>query len=485
MFMPSSSPIVYLAPGLYAASIGGLPLMAGMMVFACLCEFFFSTIIDKIRVILPKEICGLAFLIVGIQLGIIAFYQGFDSPKLSSIFYFVTILSVIVFFNVWCKGIWKNLGSLYAVIVGVALYAFFPSIFSSAKHLAPMAGNSSVFSLPHFHNLWRSGFSFDISLIPIFFLTAFTATVRVVGVALIANTYESGSSRPDYKMYRKALRGDAISGLISSLLTGVAINVSPVTTTLTIGAKCTSKVVAIGVMVIYFAISLSPFILSYIASMPNLLISSVLMWYAILLSTSGLQIMHPEKFEIREYYSIGLPLILAMTIWVHPEIYNGLPKNIARFINNPLSPALLLAIFLTLIFYIKSKKELSLGQKTFNRKILVAEIKQVTNEKINNEVLEYIASSLKYLTDLIYKYQSRETSIDVNISVSKMAVNVMLSYHGRLVNYQNLDKDTIFDLVEDEATYIGLKEYFRNPPNEISHRVSDDNIEYKLAYFID
>jgi hypothetical protein len=66
-----------------------------------------------------------------------------------------------------------------------------------------------------------------------------------------------------------------------------------------------------------------------------------------------------------------------------------------------------------------------------------------------------------------------------------MAVNVMLSYQGRLVNYQNLDKDTIFDLVEDEAAYIGLKEYFRNPPNEISHSVSDNNVEYKLAYFID
>jgi xanthine/uracil permease len=90
--------------------------------------------------------------------------------------------------------------------------------------------------------------------------------------------------------------------------------------------------------------------------MPNLLTSSVLIWYAILLSASGLQIMRPEKFEIREYYSIGLPLILAMTIWVHPEIYNGLPSNLAHFVNNPLSPALLLAIFLTLIFILNRKK---------------------------------------------------------------------------------------------------------------------------------
>lgn len=488
MFMPSCSPIVYLAPGLYAASIGGLSLMAGMMVFACFCELFLSMVIRKIRVILPKEICGLAFLIIGIQLGIIAFQKGFHTPELSSVFYFVIILSTIIFFNVWFNGIWKNLGSLYAVIIGVILYLAFPAVFSQHPHeLLSQTNYYAIFSLPHTPSLWKLGFSFDFSLAPIFILTAFTAAIRIIGVALIANTYESDSAKPNYKIYQKAIRGDAISALISSLLTGLAINVSPVTTTLTLGAKCTSKVIAIGVIIIYLTISLSPFMIFHIASMPNLLIASVLMWYAVLLSISGLQVMQPNKFEIREYYSIGLPFIFAMTIWANPHIYSNLPKFITRMISNPLLPSLLIAIFLTLIFYIKSQKKINyqLDHKKAGARSLNKKINDLTAGKVHADILQYIHSSLEHLTCCIQKHKISNKPIEINISCSKMALNITLSYIGTPALENNMNKEVIHNLVEDEATYIGLKEYFRTPADQINQKINGNNVEYQLTYYLD
>ena len=143
LFMPATSPAIYLVPALIAIKVGGIPLMIGMMLFASACEFGLSFCIQRIRRFFPQEITGLAFMIVGIQICIAGFHFAIDAyPSLARVIFLFAILAVIVVFSVWAKGILRNLTALYGVVLGLLLLYFFPHWL----HFTSGSINLSVFS---------------------------------------------------------------------------------------------------------------------------------------------------------------------------------------------------------------------------------------------------------------------------------------------------------------------------------------------------
>ena len=74
--MPASFSGLYFSVSIVAAKQGGLPLVAGMTMFAGLTQFLLSRIVHRLRAYLPTEIAGFAMLLGGFTLAVVGFNLG-------------------------------------------------------------------------------------------------------------------------------------------------------------------------------------------------------------------------------------------------------------------------------------------------------------------------------------------------------------------------------------------------------------------------
>ena len=73
--MPASFSGVYFSVSILAAKQGGLPLVAGMTMFAGLVQLSLSRVLHRLRAYLPTEIAGLTMLMAGMTLAVVGFNQ--------------------------------------------------------------------------------------------------------------------------------------------------------------------------------------------------------------------------------------------------------------------------------------------------------------------------------------------------------------------------------------------------------------------------
>ena len=71
--MPASFSGVYFSVSIAAAHQGGLPLVAGMTMFAGLVQLVLGRAIHRLRAYLPTEVAGFAMLMSGLTLAVIGF----------------------------------------------------------------------------------------------------------------------------------------------------------------------------------------------------------------------------------------------------------------------------------------------------------------------------------------------------------------------------------------------------------------------------
>ena len=338
---------------------------------------------------------------------------------------------------------------------------------------------------PPTSSFWPIDITFKWGLVPLFALTAFVATIRTIGVTIISNKYESSSEKPNYSLLRRAIRGDAISSIFSSFTCGLGVNVAPITTTLTVAAKCTSRYIAIVVAVLFLVLSFSPKVLAFLSLVPYPLIGVILMWYGVMLIGSGLRTMNSKEFDIQEVFSVGFGIIGVITVLVYPGIYAMAPYYLGEIIKQPLTSGLVLAIILTILFNVRRKKDIFRfkdnpekpeGMHEFASKIL-AKI------EIGEDQKHHIIGCLQ---EAMEKLHSRYTESDVTVAVARDKINldVTLSYRGELLEMRKILKNKFFSLFDEQVVSAGLAQYFNIMPDNFSQIKKDDICTLKFGFYL-
>lgn len=485
LFMPATSPAIYLAPALLTMAVGGFPLLVGMMIFAALCELIFSFIIHRLRILIPPEINGLAFLIIGIQLCSTGFEFSIGSfPSIERTGFVFLILGIVVAFTIWSKGIFKNLSPLYAAVIGTILLYAFPHALHFTPKLVSL-GHFDWIGYPALNSFWPIDISFKWSFAPLFAITGFVATIRTIGTALISNRYESASFIPDYAILKRAIRGDALSSLFSAFTCGLGVNVAPITTTLTTTAKCTSRVIPIGCACIYFILAFSPKIMGLISLMPEILIGVMMIWYGVMMIGSGLKLMNTNTFDIQETYVIGFALFIVISIMSYPNVYNVLSPELKEIIKEPVTTGLILAMCLTLILNIKRKK---IGFKYKNRSKKSANLNKIlktflAKTELSDEHKRYINNCL---FEALSKINASHADSDVTVDVKKDKMNLCatLSYEGELFSMTQPSKKTLFSLFDEQIVSAGLSRYFNNMPSDFRQEKQENKCTLTFTFFL-
>lgn len=113
----------YFTASLFAARLGGLPLMFGMTLLAGAFEALFSRVVYRLRALFPSEVAGVVVVMVGLALVPIGVSNlvGLSRTDTLSEMREIVIASLALFcmigFNVWGRGAWR----LYSVLIGMGL----------------------------------------------------------------------------------------------------------------------------------------------------------------------------------------------------------------------------------------------------------------------------------------------------------------------------------------------------------------------------
>jgi xanthine permease XanP len=345
---------IYFAPALLAVEAGGLPLVAGMTIFAAIVEAVLSRLLKRLRVVFQPSIAGFTVFVVGVQLGLVGIAHVLNvahdnEPKFGlHVAIAVATLAACVAFSVWGKGIVRLIATLLGLALGV-IAAIAGGIFEPAAVAG--IGAAPWFSLLDPSVLsWR----FDLSLAPPFIAAALAATLRAVGALTTAQRInDAGWKRPDMDNIQRGIGADAVGCFVGGLFGGQGMTIVTSLVALSAATKATSRRIAWAAAAFFVVAAFIPKVGAAVVALPSDVAGAILVFTASFLISSGMQIMMLRGIDLRTSFAISIAFLLGLLSVLDPGYFHAmLPAAIRPMMSDMLTVSLFTAIALTLLFRI-------------------------------------------------------------------------------------------------------------------------------------
>ena len=283
----------YLAPSIAAVKLGGLGLMAGMVVFAGFAQIVIGFFIKKIRLFFPTLLTGIVFCLIAIDMVTVAMHvvvqNSFGEHAILGkrfFFSFLVTFAMIVTLNIWGKGLWRLLCSGTGLLVG-AVIAFFLGLYFE-EHVAAMKA-ASWFAAPPFHEVH---FEFNSGLILFFLISAVASTLRAMGAITTAQQINDAEwKRPNQANIRKGLLADGMTAMIGGLLGTTGLGCTPTSVGLSKESGATSRVIAYFFSLTCFLLAFCPKLGAIFFALPDSVVTAGLCFISCILFIGGIRIL--------------------------------------------------------------------------------------------------------------------------------------------------------------------------------------------------
>lgn len=348
---------IYLAPSILAVTTGGLPLLAGMTLFAGCVELVIGLLIARLRVIFTPVVSGLTVFLVGLELGVVGVGQLLDVRGHSLPAYgehllvsFLT-LAVCVALSIWGRGQARLLCSLLGLIVGLAAALAVGMI---APGTTAALDRAAWVELPGF----AVGFlSFEVALVPSFLAAGVAAAVRTVGVVTVCQRInDSAWRRPDLRNIRKGILADGLGCMVGGAMGAPGMNISPSLVGLSSASGATSRAIAYGAALLLLLLAFSPKAAALFLAIPLQVAGAMLVFTASFMIASGMETILSRPLHTRSIYMVGIPTLLALSKTVFPHYFTDLPPFIESLTGSPLAVGLGTAILLQVFFLLGTRQ---------------------------------------------------------------------------------------------------------------------------------
>jgi NCS2 family nucleobase:cation symporter-2 len=341
---------IYLGPSILAAEKGGLPLIAGMTIFAGLTEILIGLMLDRLRLIFTPVITGLTVFLVGIQLGVVGIGElldvGHENLRYFHLHVAVSMLTlgIAVALSIWGRGQAKLLCSLIGLSVGLA-GAFLVGLIT--PNMIAIVRSAPLIAFP-----WpQLTYEFDPGLAPAFLAAGIAAAVRTVGVVTTCQRINNVAwRRPDMHNIRKGIMADGIACVIGGLLGAPGMNISPSLVGLSKATSATSRMIGFAAAVILGVIALSPKAAALFLMIPPEVAGAILVFTSSIMISSGMEMILSRPMHTRAVYVVGVSTLLALSRIVFPDYFQGLPTFLEKMTGSALAVGLGAAVLLRLFF---------------------------------------------------------------------------------------------------------------------------------------
>jgi NCS2 family nucleobase:cation symporter-2 len=356
---PSIFTGIFLAPSVMAAKAGGFPLVWGMTIFAGLFEAALSQAWSRLRTFVPSETAGLVVFLIGVIIGLAAIRvllhdnaAGAIGPVDGSVA--LLTFAVMVALNVWNKGKLR----LFCVIIGIVVgyIAAAATGLLTARDL-DLVLHQPLFALPSLK--WLS-WSFDASLIVPF---AVTGLASAMATAAVVTTYQkttdAGWIRPEPHSIRRGILGDGLANVVAGLLGTYGMSVSTANVGLVAATGVATRRMAYLVAPILVLAAFQPNFIGVLQIMPVPVMASALMFTAVFIMISGVQIITMRILDSRRTLVIGMGMMAFVVSSVFPSAFASAPHWLQPLVNSPLVLATLVALGLNLLFRLGIRRKVA------------------------------------------------------------------------------------------------------------------------------
>lgn len=342
----------------------GLSAGPGGIAFLLLCagavQFVFGSLVRKLRVFFPPEVCGVVVIMLGVSL-LPGTLRGIVTHSLDKTFLHVEPAGLIVALvtlavasagSVWLKGMARFfsllLGCLAGMIVAWALGAW---------HLGDSKAGFDVpaFALPMIH---IPGITFSAGLIYLAVVAALVNVVDELGVLIGTERLDDADwRRPNFTKMSLGLQASGLGTAVSGVLGGVAMGMSSANLSLAYATGVTSRVVGMAMGAILIAVTFVPIALKHVLSLPDAVVAGILFYAACYFIVSGAELALSRMLSPRRALVIGLSVGAGVLLQSAPTLTTRFAGTSLEHVLAPMTFATIVAIVLNLIMRIGIRQQ--------------------------------------------------------------------------------------------------------------------------------
>ena len=450
LLVPACFTAIYLPPSLLAAYHGGLSEVAGLTIAAGLTECVASRFLIRLRSVITTEVIGIVILMVGILLGQLALslmMNGNGSYE-RSFGYFDQIIPGLLSFAIilWCALWGSQKIKIFAVLIGMLLGTIYAFIFTNFQ----MDILAFKTSMPVY--TWHMP-SFEWSILPGFFIGALACLIRSMGDIVVSQqlTYQDWK-RPNFQALKAGVLADGLGTTIAGMLGLPGTNTYSGSVGLSASTGLVSSQIGLFVGMIWILLALIPQAPEFIVMLPPGILGAGLLYAAIYIVKSGINIISQRLLDDRRIITIGLAIIIGLS-YESIEQNHEIPSVLLHAFSSSLVLAMMLAMTLRVFFNYTLSNTVThhwtsdadthdlINFMKFNGRVWGARVELV--EKTTDFMYEFLM-----LADLLSKEQA---GYSIRIDYDEVNIRLKISWQGRSIN---LNKALKLDFETDEEALI-------------------------------
>jgi len=343
-------------PLIIAAGLSeGLGGIAFLLLCAGAVQFVFGSLVRKLRVFFPPEVCGVVVIMLGVSLlpgtlrGIVT--QTVKKTLLhvepAGLAVALVTLAVAAAGSVWLKGMARFFSLLLGCIAGMIL-AFALGVWHFGDTRAAI--DVPVLALPSIH---VPGITFNAGLIYLAVVAALVNVVDELGVLIGTERLDDADwRRPNFSRMSMGLQASGLGTAVSGALGGAAIGMSSANLSLAYATGVTSRVVGVAMGVILVAVTFVPVALKHVLSLPDAVVAGILFYAACYFIVSGAELSLSRMLSPRRALVIGLSVGAGILLQSVPTLTSRFAGTSIEHVLAPMTFATIVAIALNLIMRI-------------------------------------------------------------------------------------------------------------------------------------
>jgi NCS2 family nucleobase:cation symporter-2 len=483
---PLSVGPAYISASILAGKLGGLPLLFGLTAISGLFEALLSRLVQRLRVLFPPEVTGLVVAMVGIELIALAAprFLGFQSfeARIDPRAVFVAVLSLAAMIgpSIWSTGKLK----LYPVLLGLMCgygSAYALGLLSTSEFFRSFAG--SLLSLPQ---RAETGWSFDISLLPPFFIACLASTLKSVGdLTLCQKANDLEWKRTDLKSASGGILAESVGTTLAGLFGGVGQSTFSSNVGLSIATGATSRHIALPCGVILILLAFIPGLAAVFTIMPPPVMGAILVYVACFMILGGIQVITSRMLDARRTFVVGIPFIFGLSVAMVPGLYAKVPEALAPMFGSSLSLATILVIVLHLLFRIgvKTRAKLLLsGDDNAGDKIFAFMENQGALWGARKEVIVRATAAMNEFFEAARALELANDGIRIVASFDEFNLDVDFRYRGALMEFPT-KRPSEAEILEDEMAVARLAGFLiKNYADKIRAECHDRNCRIQFHF---
>lgn len=425
--------ILYLAPSIAAAQMGGLSLVVGMTLVAALVQIALAPLMHRLRPVFPPEIAGIVVLLVGITSGaigvrMIAGAAPAATTPVGSILAALVALAVMVALNVWGRGSLR----IACVLLGTAA-GLLASLHLGLPGEIPSAGalQGSFFTWPlGLHPGW----SFEAALLVPFVISALAASIKTAGnVVILQNACEPRWVRADLRAVGGGVLADGLGTMLSATIGGMGLNTASTASGLAVATGMHSRRVTLVIAVVCVLFSLSPMLGLLLMQVPSGVLGATLVFSATYMIVQGVQIVTSRMLDARRTLLIGMGLLAGLSVELAPAMVEALPPAIRAMLGTPLVFGTIVALALNLVFRIGATRtgRFRIEPPPADSARIEERLRELGAAwGARGDVIDRVAFGVAQAAEVLYDTGGADGPIEVSASFDEFSVRVRMSWQG-------------------------------------------------------